>query len=58
MAVDYGGFPITFGGFNATLRDHARFALLHLRGGKLNGRQIVPSEWIEKTRGARHDRLC
>ncbi|MBB6414152.1 serine hydrolase domain-containing protein [Mesorhizobium sangaii] len=52
ITVDRGGFPCTDGGFNATLRDYARFALLHLRGGKLNGKQIVPSEWIEETRTA------
>ncbi|MFC3320548.1 serine hydrolase domain-containing protein [Mesorhizobium cantuariense] len=55
VTVDRGGFPCTDGGFNATLRDYARFALLHLRGGKLNGKQIVPSEWVEETRSASRD---
>lgn len=50
IMVDHGRFACTDGGFNATLRDYARFALLLLRGGKLNGQQIVPSEWIEETR--------
>ncbi|WP_245266218.1 serine hydrolase [Mesorhizobium sp. L103C119B0] len=55
ITVDGGGFACTDGGFNATLRDYARFALLHLRSGNLNGKQIVPSEWIEKTRRADND---
>ncbi|PBB77797.1 6-aminohexanoate hydrolase [Mesorhizobium sp. WSM3879] len=48
--VDASRFAMSSGGFQATLRDFARFALLHLRRGRLNGRQIVPSEWIEATR--------
>ncbi|RWD74480.1 MAG: class C beta-lactamase-related serine hydrolase [Mesorhizobium sp.] len=48
--VDKSRFSMSSGGFQATLRDFARFALLHLRGGRLNGRQIVPSEWIEAIR--------
>ncbi|WP_404926401.1 serine hydrolase domain-containing protein [Mesorhizobium sp. ORM16] len=55
ITIDQGGFACTDGGFNATLRDYARFALLHLRGGKLYGKQIIPSEWIEKTRRANRD---
>lgn len=55
ITVDQARFALTDGGFNATLRDYARFALLHLRGGYLNGKQIVPSEWIDKTRGASDD---
>ncbi|AZO50313.1 MAG: serine hydrolase [Mesorhizobium sp.] len=48
--VDKSRFSMSSGGFQATLRDFARFALLHLRRGRLNGTQIVPSEWIEATR--------
>jgi len=55
VTVDHAGYALADGGFNATLRDYARFALLHLRGGKANGRQIVPAEWIEATRGGNHD---
>ncbi|MER9567214.1 serine hydrolase [Mesorhizobium sp. M0571] len=57
ITVDPGGFPSADAGFNATLRDYARFALLHLRGGRLHGAQIVPSEWIEETRKGNHDLL-
>lgn len=55
--VDHAGYALADGGFNATLRDYARFALLHLRGGKANGRQIVPASWIEATRSGDHARF-
>ncbi|WP_313527681.1 serine hydrolase [Shinella sp.] len=50
FTVDAAGYALGDGGFNATLRDYARFALLHLRGGEVNGRRIVPAEWITGTR--------
>jgi CubicO group peptidase (beta-lactamase class C family) len=34
-------------GFNAVARDYARLGQLMLQKGALNGRQIVPSDWIE-----------
>jgi CubicO group peptidase (beta-lactamase class C family) len=33
-------------GFNATLRDYARFGLMMMNGGRANGRQIVSPEWV------------
>ena len=33
--------------FNARARDFAKFGVLYLRKGAWNGRQIVPSEWVE-----------
>jgi CubicO group peptidase (beta-lactamase class C family) len=33
-------------GFNATLRDYGRFGLMVLNGGKANGKQIAPADWI------------
>lgn len=56
ITVDHAGFALADGGLNATLRDYARFALLHLRGGKLNGRQIVPAAWLAETRRGNHDK--
>ena len=38
-----------FGGFNASLRDLARFGMLYLNGGKLNNRQILSKHWIEES---------
>lgn len=57
MTVDHAGYALADGGFNATLRDYGRFALLHLRGGEANGRQIVPEAWIEATRNGDHARF-
>ncbi len=56
FTVDPAGYALGDGGFNATLRDYARFALLHLGGGVIDGRRIVPAAWIGETRtGARPD---
>ncbi|MGO4440384.1 serine hydrolase domain-containing protein [Rhizobium sp. RAF56] len=50
FTVDPAGYALGDGGFNATLRDYARFALLHLGQGNIGGRQVVPSRWIEEIR--------
>jgi CubicO group peptidase (beta-lactamase class C family) len=44
------GVTLPDGGICVTLRDLARFALMHLREGQVEGRQVVPSEWIMDTR--------
>ena len=35
-------------GLNATARDHARFGLMFLNGGKANGKQVVPADWVQQ----------
>jgi CubicO group peptidase (beta-lactamase class C family) len=56
FTVDAEGYALADGGFNATLRDYARFALLHLGQGAIGPRQVVPAAWIEEiVAGARHD---
>jgi CubicO group peptidase (beta-lactamase class C family) len=50
FTVDPTGYALADGGFNATLRDYARFAAMITAGGAFNGRQIVPQRWIEATR--------
>lgn len=35
-------------GYNATLRDFARFGQMMLDQGKFNGRQIVPADWVRQ----------
>ena len=45
--VDALGIPFAGGGFNAGLRDLARFGQLILNKGKLNGEQIIPRKAIE-----------
>jgi CubicO group peptidase (beta-lactamase class C family) len=52
FTVDPAGYGLADGGFNATLRDYARFALLHLGGGEIGGRRLLPSSWLEDTRFA------
>ena len=43
FTVDRAGTALADGGFNATLRDFARFGLLHLNDGRAMGQQIVPA---------------
>jgi CubicO group peptidase (beta-lactamase class C family) len=50
FTVDPTGFACANGGFNATLRDLARFGLLYASGGEAQGRQLVPAAWIDQTR--------
>ncbi len=57
FTVDPAGYALADGGFNATLRDYARFGLLHAQNGIANGRQILPAEWIAATRAADHDKF-
>ena len=46
FTVDPSGYALADGGFNATLRDYARFGQMLLQHGKANNKQIVPAEWI------------
>jgi len=40
------GLELAFGNFNATLRDWGRLGLLLANDGSLNGRQILPKEYL------------
>lgn len=44
FTVDRAGYALADGGFNATLRDYARFGALFLGGG------VIPTGWIAATR--------
>ena len=44
------GFPLTDGGFCVTLQDLARFGVMYLQGGEIDGRQVVPSDWVGRLR--------
>lgn len=44
--TDPSGMEVAFGGFNATLRDMARFGCIYLQEGYWNGQQIIPREWV------------
>lgn len=46
-----GAFPLIDGGFCVTLRDLARFGLMHLELGRVGDDQIVPESWVRRVRG-------
>jgi len=46
FTVDRAGYGLADGGFNATLRDYARFALLLANVGAARGKQIVPRSFL------------
>src|SRR5208282_517497 len=50
FTVDPAGYACASGGFNATLRDYARFALMLADLGTIAGRRVVPEAWIRATR--------
>jgi CubicO group peptidase (beta-lactamase class C family) len=45
-------------GFNATLRDFARFGQMVLNGGEANGRRIVAAEWIRESTSSTQPRAA
>ena len=54
FTVDSASYALACGGFNATLRDYARFGQMLLQQGAANDQQIVPSAWIEDIHNADH----
>ena len=48
IIVDAAGFPVVEGGICTTLRDLARFGLMHLQDGLIDGRRVVPAAWIAR----------
>jgi CubicO group peptidase (beta-lactamase class C family) len=57
FTVDAEGYALADGGFNATLRDYARFGQMILQHGFFNESQIVPAEWVAATRRGEHDKF-
>ena len=45
--VDGGGYELGYMGLNATLRDWGRLGMLLANYGYLNGKQIIPAEWVK-----------
>ena len=45
--LDKAGYETGYCCINATLRDFGRFGLLLANYGALNGRQIIPAEWVK-----------
>ncbi len=50
FTIDRAGSALVDGGFNACLRDFARFAQMHLQDGHFNDQQIIPADWIKSCR--------
>jgi CubicO group peptidase (beta-lactamase class C family) len=46
IIVDAAGFPVVEGGICTTLEDLTRFGVMCLNRGQLDGRQIVPADWM------------
>ncbi|MBI2255779.1 MAG: serine hydrolase [Proteobacteria bacterium] len=55
--VDASGYALADGGFNACLRDYARFGEMLTQDGLFNGRQIVPAEWVQASRQGDHGKF-
>jgi CubicO group peptidase (beta-lactamase class C family) len=47
IAVDRAYMPVATGGMNSTLRDAARFGMMIRDGGKFNGQQVIPRQWVD-----------
>lgn len=47
FTVDQAGTALADGGFNATLRDYARFGAMMLNGGRVGDVQVVPKAWVD-----------
>lgn len=47
--VDGDGMEMAFGGLTATARDYARLGELYRLGGRWQGRQLVPAEWVKSS---------
>jgi CubicO group peptidase (beta-lactamase class C family) len=50
IALDGAGSAQLDGGFCCSLRDLARFGLMLLQGGAIDGRRVVPAWWIDDIR--------
>jgi len=48
ITVDSRGFAVADGGICTTLRDLARFGLMHLQGGEIAGRRVLPEPWVQR----------
>lgn len=54
ITVDPAGCGVASGGVSASLRDFARFGLLLLNEGVVDGRQVIPQSWVNDIRHGKH----
>lgn len=54
ITVDSAGYGLASGGISASLRDMARFGLMMLNEGLVDGRQVVPKSWCQDIRHGAH----
>jgi CubicO group peptidase (beta-lactamase class C family) len=45
--LDKGGYEVGYCCINAVLRDYARFGMLLANYGAIDGKQIIPAEWVK-----------
>jgi CubicO group peptidase (beta-lactamase class C family) len=45
-SIDRSGHEVAYIGVNATLRDYGRLGMLLANDGTLDGRQIIPADWV------------
>jgi CubicO group peptidase (beta-lactamase class C family) len=50
--VDASGQEVGYMGFNATLRDYGRLAMMMARSGVAQGKQLVPAAWVQEMTAA------
>ncbi len=55
--VDKGGYEIAYAGFNATVRDYARFGRLLANDGAVDGKQLIPAQWVRDATTVRGEHL-
>jgi CubicO group peptidase (beta-lactamase class C family) len=55
--LDKAGYEAAYCCINATLRDYARFGLLLANYGELDGRQIIPADWVKAATSAQAPHL-
>lgn len=59
ISVDAFGFPIAEAGLCCSVRDLARFGLAYLDDGRLDGKSVLPADWVRDTRHGDEDaRRC
>lgn len=54
LTLDRAGYGLACGGVCASLRDMARFGLMLLNEGRVDGRQVVPAAWCQDIRHGAH----